>query len=644
MRWILKMKKQTPILFLLVLPLLAAFAAPSADPESFSLRWYLRHAKVDMRIGSYKPAIEAYEKALAIAPDNREAMRYLGLAYEFQGLLDKAVSAYDRYLDKYPDDPAIAFRQAEILSWSRYAYRRADALHYYELGLKYDKNPFWEAQYSKLLPVQTVARPNTDVIASFEKALAADPESREAMRSLGSAYENQGLFEKAVALYDSYLAKHPDDAEIAFRQAEILSWSRFSGRREDALRYYQMGLKAKSDPHERLNYARLLATNQETSRKAIEEYKRVLEKDPNNGEAHRGLALAYGWIGDNDRALYHSRLALKSQPENDQVKKLNEQLSQGREPKISGKAAYFNQHGGNFGLAGFSTSLEGTTDLNPFVTGSAEMGHVDYWHSPDRADDVFFSGGAEARFDTVHRFQGRMGHHSVGPESRSLDGEFSYAYVPSGRNSMFKAGFKRDLRTDSFLALAGEQLGGVSYGAARSNLFYGEFDLPMGDYKFWMKPYAGWVSAQSLASNKLWGTDLRVDSPRLAEWNHSSVSAAYKAEAAHYENDQSGLSPNISGPLPGGYFSPQVFVTQTPLLSFQIHPRPKHQVRLEGGPSVQYVKDNEVSGAFRLGTEAEGSYLVQLTRHFSAQLLSKFLQVSNVTSRFSIEGALTAQF
>ena len=129
------MRIVTPALVAL-LPLALALPLP-AHASGVMESWYMSRARSNMSIGNYKAAIEGYEKALEADPSNQEAMRSLGFAYESQGLKDKSVEQFDGYLDKHPEDSEIAFKQAQTLSWSRYSYRRKDALRYYKMGLEH---------------------------------------------------------------------------------------------------------------------------------------------------------------------------------------------------------------------------------------------------------------------------------------------------------------------------------------------------------------------------------------------------------------------------------------------------------------------------------------------------------------------------
>ena len=66
-------------------------AVAQSEAQSTSETWYVLRGHANMKIGSYKAAIEAFEKATELNPHNREAMRELGIAYEKQGLTAKAI-------------------------------------------------------------------------------------------------------------------------------------------------------------------------------------------------------------------------------------------------------------------------------------------------------------------------------------------------------------------------------------------------------------------------------------------------------------------------------------------------------------------------------------------------------------------------
>ncbi|WP_242393703.1 tetratricopeptide repeat protein [Anaeromyxobacter oryzisoli] len=117
-------------------------------------------------------------------------------------------------------------------------------------------------------------------IEAFQRAVEADPSSREASRELGIAYQKNGETDRAVAQLDRHLARFPDDAALAFEQARILQWSRYRYRAKDAIRYLAMGLQVRDDPERRRDLARLLARDRATLDDALVQYRKLLAARP----------------------------------------------------------------------------------------------------------------------------------------------------------------------------------------------------------------------------------------------------------------------------------------------------------------------------------------------------------------------------
>jgi TolB-like protein/DNA-binding winged helix-turn-helix (wHTH) protein/Flp pilus assembly protein TadD len=132
---------------------------------------------------------------------------------------------------------------------------------------------------------------NETAIAALESAVTADPAFAAAHAELAQAYvwklflfapEEQQLAEKAFVSAEKALALDPGLA-VAYLARGRLLWT-----------------PANNFPHE----------------KAIREYKRALELDPNLDEARNQLALVYGHIGALDEALRELEQAIETNPTN----------------------------------------------------------------------------------------------------------------------------------------------------------------------------------------------------------------------------------------------------------------------------------------------------------------------------------------
>lgn len=315
--------------------LLAAAAAPAAEePASGTEWWYVLRARANMKIGNYRAAIESYEKAAELNPDNREALKQLGVANEKQGLTTKAIEAYDRYLARFDDDPDVAFKQADFLGWERYAYRRADAIRYYRMGLARREDLTRRHKLARLL-AQDRGQLN-EALAEYRKLLAARPgetnwraEYRELLvwdpRHLDEAIREYRSYEKerpgdfaiqrklaemiarrdprsdeAAQRFAALVARRPEDAALRLQYAEVLGAD--PRKRERAIDAYREAVARRPDPAVRETFADLLSSSETHRAEAVMQYRVLLRERPDDIEVRLKLARLIGAKRQDARA------------------------------------------------------------------------------------------------------------------------------------------------------------------------------------------------------------------------------------------------------------------------------------------------------------------------------------------------------
>ena len=478
-------------------------------------------------------------------------------------------------------------------------------------------------------------------IEAYEKVVERNPNHREAMRSLGLAYEKQGLKDKAIETFDRYLAKYDDDPEIAFDQAQALEWSRYAYREKDMLKYYRMGLTRKDDSTMRLRYAMHLARHKETSQEAIVQYDKVLDRQPRNPEAHRGLAKAYAWLGNNDQALYHANLARQSaRREPGDLTTLRQDMLKGREPTVEGVIGVIAQPKQPFELFGVRIGSRGKVDLTPFTTTMLEIGSEHFWNSSENRTGGYLVLGHQIRFNPSNRFDAILEYHGA-PRGDGLAYKFEYAH--EGQSFSIRPGVKREFKYDSFAALAGSLNTGRLVGLARSTLFYSTVTFDAGSVHIDVTPFAGWVTSEGLSSNDQIGLDLKASRPlwRTDQWD---LSAEYLFYLTHYGENQGGFAPSTTEPLPGGYFSPQVFVNQIPRLAVLYTFENKDELSVATGPAVQYVDQATQASAFRIGGDAHAAYTNRLSKVWLLKFMADYTQIADIYTRVQFNGFLVYTF
>jgi len=259
-----------------VLVLLVSVTLPPAATatEAIEEAWYLMRSRANMKIGNYVAAIEAYEKYLELKPGDREALKGIAVAYEKQGQTDKAIARYDKYLEVFQDDAETAFKQAEYLTWSRYAYRKADAVKYLGMGLAVKDDDAQRLKYARLLAAD---RYDLDSAVEQYEILLSKAPGNDVIRA---EYRNLLLWDerflsKAIRQYEYLVERNPDDFASRRKLAELLTKTR-KRRPEAAQIYAQLVHERPGDRKLRHDYAKLLARIDGQLEEARRQYRLLL--------------------------------------------------------------------------------------------------------------------------------------------------------------------------------------------------------------------------------------------------------------------------------------------------------------------------------------------------------------------------------
>ena len=195
---------------------------------------HVRLGATHVKLGQPEQALKYFNRALAIDPDHRDALRWVAMLQTSQGRIAEAIHAYARLLEQDPTDrfilstladlyvldgqiePAIALYQRLVLE-----YGSAHQLHF-NLGVLYGRlgDFSW-------------------AVAELSRALELMPDSIETRLALGLTYELNQQPEEALAHYEDAARLDPLNPRLYLHAARAaMSRQRF----EDAVRYYQTAL------------------------------------------------------------------------------------------------------------------------------------------------------------------------------------------------------------------------------------------------------------------------------------------------------------------------------------------------------------------------------------------------------------------
>jgi Flp pilus assembly protein TadD len=177
---------------------------------------FLRAGMANERTGNYPGAVRAYERGLAVAPDNVELLNAMGFALFQQGKSKEAVVALDKALAIDPkhwkahNNMALASIDLGELELAEAHYRESLAIKpqpeiYSDLGFVLEREG---------MPGEAVE--------AYRKALELDPQSAAANYNLGASLARGGEFAKAERHLRAATAADPKSAAAHQALAQVL--------------------------------------------------------------------------------------------------------------------------------------------------------------------------------------------------------------------------------------------------------------------------------------------------------------------------------------------------------------------------------------------------------------------------------------
>jgi tetratricopeptide (TPR) repeat protein/S1-C subfamily serine protease len=307
----------------------------SKQPEANA---YYNRGNTKFELGQKQAAIEDYDRAIAINPQDAKAYYNRGVTKSDLGQKQAAIEDYDRAIAINPQYAAAYYnrgvvkselgqKQAAIEDYDRaIAINPQDAAAYVnrgnaksDLGQKqaaiedYDRAIVINPQYAKAYYARGVVKSELGqkqaAIKDYDRAIAINPQYADAYNNRGNAKSELGQKQAAIEDYDRAIVINPQDtkaylnrgnakSDLGQKQAAIEDYNRaISFNSKFAVAYYNRGL-AKSD----------LGNNQE----AISDYDRAIALNPKLAEAYVNRGIAKSALGNKPEAIidYDRAIAL----------------------------------------------------------------------------------------------------------------------------------------------------------------------------------------------------------------------------------------------------------------------------------------------------------------------------------------------
>ena len=260
-----------------------ALAIEPNDPDALHYLGVLRHYE-----GRSSAAADLIAKAVSFRPNDAAASNNLGVVLDALGRREEAVSAFDR---------AIAIRPDYAEAWNNRGNaflglaRPGKALESYDRALAV-KPDYAEAHNNRGVALHGLSR-FAEGVASFDRAIEARTNYAEAFNNRGSALLALGDAGCALESFDHALALSPTYAEPSFNRGNALIELK---RYEAAIASYDRALAVRPDYAKALNNRGNALKDQGRLEEAVTSYQRALAVKPDYADAHSNLIFAQHYM------------------------------------------------------------------------------------------------------------------------------------------------------------------------------------------------------------------------------------------------------------------------------------------------------------------------------------------------------------
>lgn len=266
-----------------------ALAIEPNDPDALHYLGVLRYSE-----GRSSAAADLIAKAVSLRPNDAAASNNLGVVLDALYRPDEAVKAYDRALAIRPDyAEAWNNRGNAFLGLAR----PTQALESYDRALAL-KPDYAEAYNNRGVALHGLRR-FAEAVASFDRALGARTSYAEAFNNRGAALLALGDAAHALESLDRALVVNPDYAEALFNRGNTLVELK---RYEAAIASYDRALAVKPDYAKALNNRANTLKDQGRLEEAVASYQRALVVKPDYADAHSNLLFAQQYMDQYSEA------------------------------------------------------------------------------------------------------------------------------------------------------------------------------------------------------------------------------------------------------------------------------------------------------------------------------------------------------
>jgi tetratricopeptide (TPR) repeat protein len=264
-------------------------------------------ASVLLTEGRVPEAIQIFEKALPITPDDAYGHARFAVALQLAGKVREAIGQYEQALRIQPD---FAYAHYNLGNALLQADKVREAITHFEQALRL-KPDYAEAHCNLGVALAQTGKIE-EAIAHYEHSLRIEPDNAEAQYNLGNALVQAGRVQDGIGHYEHALRSEPDNAEAHCNLGVALAQT---GKIEEAIAHYEHSLRIKPDYAEAHNNLGIVLAQTGKIEEAIAHFEQALRIKPDFAEAHCNLGNALRLVGRVQDAIGQYGEALRNRPD-----------------------------------------------------------------------------------------------------------------------------------------------------------------------------------------------------------------------------------------------------------------------------------------------------------------------------------------
>ena len=218
----------------------------SVSAEESSSQW-IEKGRDFYNASQYDDAIDCYEEAIALEPENEVAWFDNGLALQKEGRYDDAINAFNKAIEIDPQDANSWVNKGSVLD-DQGKYDEAIQACDKAIELDSQNNYAW---INKGLALYRQGKYD-EAIQCYDRAIEIDPQYALAWSNKGVALDDQGKYDEAIQCYDHVIEIDPQDTDSWNLKLNIIAGRK--GKIGDALTLCNKALEMNPESSTLLDY------------------------------------------------------------------------------------------------------------------------------------------------------------------------------------------------------------------------------------------------------------------------------------------------------------------------------------------------------------------------------------------------------